>query len=139
MPLNLASLRSDLQALFANPPLTTSEAAEKWADAMERFTIDIVPASTTVAVKSAARALKGALAGMELPGAAIGVFSVGFGTFASAVAAGMTPPGVLPPSPFVFPVVVTDQPAAAASVISAGIDVWMRTGTSAPPASTPWA
>ena len=139
MPLIVSTLQNKLRILFDDPPQTTQECAQAWADAMQFYALPVVPPSATVA--AAAQALKGALSGMQAPGAAVQVFTLAFASFGVTVAGGMpvgTGPAVPPAVPFILPVAPTSSPEVAATVISTAIDIWMRTGLGAPPASLPW-
>lgn len=139
MPLIVSTLQIKLQVLFSDPPQTTVECAQAWSDAMQLYALPVVPPSTTVV--AAVQALKGALSGMSVPGAAVQVFTAAFAAFGVTVAGGMpigTGPAVPPAIPFILPVAPTDQAQVAALTIATVIDVWMRTGLGAPPASIPW-
>lgn len=140
MPLIATTLQSKLRILFSDPPQTTPECAQKWAEAMQVYAATVVPPSTTLA--AAVQGLQGALSGMSASGAAVQVFTAAFSAFGVTLAGGMpvgTGPAVPPAIPFILPVAPTDQPDVAAQAIATAIDAWMRTGLSAPPASLPWA
>ena len=145
MPLVLAALQSDLEALFAAPPATIAQCAQAWADATSSYASAIVPPSTTVAAAGAT--LSTALAAaFALPSAAAAM-DAAFLAFATAVGLGMagyTP--VPPPAPLgVAAQIAGPKPtthAAAATAFATLIDTWMRTGTAtliAPPFTVlPW-
>lgn len=145
MPLNLASLQSSLQSLFAEPPPSAAECAQAWADAVQGYAAGIVPPSTTVAagIPALASALQSAFGA---PAAAPG-FDAAFAAFAVTVAGGMLPAftGVPPPAPLGIAAqlaVTAPTHAAGATAFAALIDTWMRTGTGvlvAPPNTVvPW-
>lgn len=145
MPLNLASLQSSLESLFANPPGTRAACAQAWADAINGYAAGIVPASTTVAaaIPALASSLESAFAA---PSAASG-FDAAFATCAATVAVGMLPAftGTPPAAPLNIAAQLSQlQPthAAAAAAFAALIDAWFRTGFGtlvAPPNTVvPW-
>lgn len=145
MPLDPASLQSDLESLFANPPASGADCAQAWADAVESYATAIVPASTTVAsgIPTLASALAAAFSS---PSAASG-FDAAFTAFATTVAAGMLPAftGVPPAAPLNVAAqlaVPQETHAAAAAAFAALIDGWFRTGQAvlvAPPNTVvPW-
>lgn len=139
MPLIVTTLQSQLQIHFDNPPQTTAQAAQAWANAIQVYAATIIPPSSTSA--AAVQALQGALQGMDASGAAVGIFTAAFAAFGVALAGGMpvgTGPAVPPPGPMILPVSLTDQSQVAALALATTIDIWMRTGLSAPPASLPW-
>jgi hypothetical protein len=145
MPLDLAGLKSDLEAFFAESRATREGCAAKWADAMSAYAAGIVPPSTTVS--TARDALEAAvLAAISTPAAGPGM-EAAFAAFALTVGGGMagfvpTPPAapvgfvtaLLPPFP--------ETHAAAATKWGDLIDDWMKTGSSAlvaPPNTViPW-
>lgn len=137
MALNPAGLQSSLAAFLGDVPPTETECAQEWADALQAYASTVTPPSSTVA--AAATAFKGALTGMGVDGAAAAKFATAMTAFGASLAGGMVPPAVPPPAPFVLPVSLTDNPSVAATAISTAIQLWMVTGTSAPPASVPWA
>lgn len=140
MPLELAGLKDDLEAFFADPPTTSEGCATKWADAVGAYAAGIVPPSTTV---SAARdALEGAVLGaIGAPAVAPGM-EAAFAAFAVAVGSGQagfvpTPPpapvgfatALLPP----FPTTHAD----AAGRWGDLINDWLTSGSSTPVAGGP--
>src|SRR5262245_65312955 len=145
MPLNPASLQSDLQSLFSNPPAAAADCAQAWADAIQGYAASIIPASTTVA--AAASALAGALASAFATPSAASAFDAAFAAAAVTIAGGMLPTftGVPPVAPLnVASLLGSPQPthAAAAALFASLIDTWFRTGTAvlvAPPNTVvPW-
>src|SRR5688572_19061580 len=99
MPLNVAGLQTDLEALFADPPASAAECAQAWGDAVSAYASGVIPASTTVAAGAAA--LTSSLAGAFATPAAAGAFDAAFTTFGATVGAGMLPAfaAVPPPAP----------------------------------------
>jgi len=145
LPLNVASLQSDLEALFSNPPLTAAECAQAWANAVQAYASGVVPASTTVsaAASTLATALQSAFG---TPNALTG-FDTAFLTLAATVASGMLPTFVgVPPAAALGIDALFDAPqashGAAAGTFASHIDVWLRTATASlvlPPfTSTTW-
>jgi hypothetical protein len=145
MPLNPASLQSDLQSLFASPPATRAACAQAWADAVNGYAAGVVPASTTVAAGVAA--LASSLASAFASPSAASPFDAAFAAFAVTLAGGMLPTfaGVPPPAPLnVASLLAVTRPthAAAAAAFASLLDAWFRTGTAtlvAPPNTlVPW-
>lgn len=143
MPLDLSGLASSLESTAKDPPPDVPGCAAAWADAMKGYASGIVPPST--AVDAAASTLEGALVGaFSSPLAAPGM-EAAFAAFATTVGGGMVGFVPTPPAgPVGFAAQFLIQPpthAAAAQAVAGIIDVWMRTGKSAPasggPAS-PW-
>jgi hypothetical protein len=135
MALNVALLQSGLTDVAANPPATTAECAQAWADAVGDFATAIVPASSTV--EAAAAALSASLLAAFESGDAAAPMEVAFLTFATAVGGGMvgfvaTPP----PAPvgfaeeFAGPFPTTH--AEAGQSMAQLIFDWMLTGTATP-------
>lgn len=145
MPLNPAGLQSALETLFAEPPLTASECAQAWADAVGDYAAGIIPASTTV--PAATTALMAALqAAFESPAAPTD-FDLAFTAFATTVGAGMLPAFSAEPPPLplgVATLLATSSPthAAAAASFASLIDVWFKTGVATlvlpPNTAVPW-
>lgn len=145
MPLNVASLQSSLESLFADPPGTRAACAQAWADAINGYAASIVPPSTAVA--AATSSLAGALeSAFAAPSAASG-FDAAFATCAGAIALGQAPAftGTPPAAPLnIAAQLAQTQPthAAAAAAFAALIDAWFRTGFGtlvAPPNTVvPW-
>lgn len=140
MPLNLPSLESALEDLFAEPPLTAAECAAAWADALEGYATGVVPTSTTVASGNATLASSLEAAFGAEGGAAPG-FDAALLAFATTIAAGMLPlyTGVPPAAPLgIATMLAASQPTheAAAQAFAAHLDAWFRTGSAtlvAPP------
>ena len=153
MPLNTPTLGTELQTLFTSPPETFAACAQDWADAIENYSLTVVPPSTTIA--AAATILNTSLVVAFQAGAAdpTGVsiaplLEVAFVTFATTVGIGMAPAFVAtpPPAPVGWAAALAgsapDAHAAAASKYRDLIDLWMRTGTAVPSAggpAQPWA
>lgn len=146
MPLNPASLQSDLQTLFEDPPATAADCAQAWASAIQGYASGIVPPSTTVA--TAASALVASLqSAFESPSAA-SAFDAALATFAATTGAGMLPlyTGTPPAAPLNVASLLSttrDTHAQAAADFTTLIDAWMKTGiaTLVAPPNTPqlWA
>lgn len=145
MPLDPGALSSGIEEVASDPPPTSAECAQAWADAVGDFAAGVVPPST--AVSAAVTTLAGALAtAFASPAAAAGMESA-FTAFGATVGGGMAPAFVAtpPPGPVGFATLfAAGHPAthaAAAAGISGIIDTWMRTGTAVPSgggASAPW-
>lgn len=145
MPLNAPGLQADLESLFADPPATTAECGQAWADAVGAYASGIVPASTTVAAAQAT--LAGALTSAFDSGDAASPMDAAFTAFATTVGTGMAPAFVAapPPSPVGFATLFAPPfpgtHAEAASKFATAIDTWCRTGTATPSgggAPVPW-
>jgi hypothetical protein len=151
MPLNPVALKTRLQTFFEAPPPTAPECAAKWADAMQAYSIGIVPPS--VGISSAVTALTAALGAAFTgpPPSVVASVEAAFLAFATAVGVGMAPAftGVPPVVPVGFALELAKAPSqwaqtheAAATLWANKIDTWMRTGTAvlvAPPFTvTPW-
>lgn len=141
MPLDTASLQSALETLFAEPPTTAEACAQAWADAVEGYASDVVPASTSVSAASAA--LTGALTAAFGSETTAADFDAAFLAFATTLATGMGPDfaGVPPAAPLgVATLLAAAQPTheAAAAAFSQHLDLWFKTGsaTSVPPGVT---
>lgn len=145
MPLNPASLQSDLESLFSAPPATAADCAQAWANAIQGYAASIIPPSTTVA--AGIPALSSALASaFSSPSAAPG-FDAAFASFAGTVAGGMAPTftGVPPVAPLNIAgqlAILQSSHAAAAAAFASLLDMWFRTGKGilvAPPNTVvPW-
>lgn len=132
MPLNLAGLQSDLEAMFSDIPAGAAACAQAWSDAFSAYAAGVVPPSTTVA--AAAAAMVGPLTSAFQSPAAAAAFDAACTTFGASVAAGMLPAftGTPPPAPLnIASLLGSTQPthAAAAAAFAALIDAWMRTGS----------
>lgn len=140
MALNPVGLTSDLTTFFSNLPATEALCASDWSTHIQSYTTGIVPAVPGPVQVAAGLVFEAALTGMSAPGAGIAIFDVAFAGYASALALGMPVgpihvPPVLLLSLTLAPVFVANNApgithAAAASSISAVIDLWFRTGTS---------
>jgi hypothetical protein len=146
LPLNAASLQSDLETLFANPPPAAAGCAQAWANALGSYAAGIVPPSTTVT--AAAAGLISPLQSAFASPSAASAFDAALATFATTVGAGMVPTftGTPPPAPLNVASLMSttrETHAQAASDFSSLIDLWMKTGIAtlvAPPNTTqPWA
>lgn len=138
MPLNLSQLQTDLTSLFASPPDTFASCAQEWADALQNYSIAIVPPSTQVSAASSA--LQTSLAATFSTSTDANVTAVqmeaAFLQFATTVGLGMQPTfTAVPPTlqvGFSTLFSATPPPAtaeAAAAQFANSIDTWMRTGT----------
>lgn len=146
MTLDAAGLESDLEELFADPPLVMSDpstadvaasrsaCAQAWADAMGSYAAAVVPPSTTVV--AAAAALSSALATAFASESAAAAVDAAFLAFATSVGGGMA--GFVaapPPAPPGFATgLQASQPSHedAAEFWASLIDTWMKTGTATP-------
>lgn len=147
MPLSLSTLQDALESEFANPPSTSAQCAQAWADAMQSYASGIVPPSTSVS--TAAGTLASALTAAFSSPAAAPLMETAFAAFAATVGAGMAAAGFTgtpPPGPVGFaPQFLAAKPpthAAAAATYASLIDTWMKTGVAtliAPPNTPqPW-
>jgi hypothetical protein len=142
MPLIAANLQNGLRQLFDSPASTEAVAINGWVNAIQTYTLPIVPPSTTVTL--AAQSLRGGLVGFSQTSAALSKLPTAMATFAGIVATGMVPtgppgtPAVPPVIPLVIPFVNTANSAQAAQVIAQAIDTWMRTGIGPATALSPW-
>jgi branched-subunit amino acid ABC-type transport system permease component len=140
MPLEAATLKSDLASIAANPPATVPECAQAWADAVGAYASGVAPPSTTV--EAAKGALAGALAtAFGSPAAAPGM-DAAITAFAVTVAGGMLPlyTGVPPSGPVGFAAQfagpMPETHADAGEQVGGLIHDWMTTGSAtlvAPP------
>lgn len=133
MPLLPATLKSQLEAAFADPPATHAACAQAWADAVQAYAAGIVPPSAGVAAAAAslATALTGAF---QTPDAVPGMESA-FSTFAVAVGgsmAGYVPTPPVAPVGFAlqFAGAKPETHALAAEQIGNLIHAWLTTGLS---------
>lgn len=135
MALNLPALEAGLESVASSPPATSAQCAEAWADAIESYTLLVVPTSTTVSV--AAIALASDLLSAFDSGDAPPTMELALAQFATTVGGGMAgftatpPPGPVGFAAEFAPPFPATHAAAAASV-GALIDTWMRTGTATP-------
>lgn len=136
MPLLPATLSTDLEAIFADPPDTRALCAQAWADAVKAYAAGIVPPSTTVTAAAAtlSTALAGAFATVEAPYAGPAM-ETAFAAFAVTVGGGMTGYTPTPPAGTVgfadqFAGAAPETHADAADAISGLIHDWLTTGTS---------
>lgn len=147
MPLDVATLQSDIAAICANPPADAAGCGQAWAAAVGKYASGVVPSSTTVS--AAQSALAGALTAAFVPnGGAAPLMETAFAAFAVTVAGGMAPlfTGVPPAAPVGFAAQfagpMPETPADAGSQIGSLIDKWMKTGKAAlvapPNTVTPW-
>lgn len=147
MPLVAATLASQLQSLFENPPPNAAGCAQGWANAMQAYVSSVVPPSTTVA--AAASALASSLATPFSGPNAAPAMEIAFTAFALSVGGGMAGAGFAatpPPAPVGFaPLFAGPKPTThsdAAQGIASQIDTWMKTGVAtliAPPFTvSPW-
>lgn len=145
MPLDAAGLKSDIQAIAADPPATVLAAAQAWAQAVVFYGGSVVPASTTVSAAGAA--LQGALEDAFATDDAADAMEDAFAAFGLAVAGGMAPAfvGSAPPGQVGFSglfEIARSTALAAANAVGGAIDAWMKTGSAVPSAggaTTPWA
>ncbi len=147
MPLSSSSLALALRkfldptsAEFLGHPADGMEAAERWAGAVASYLGAVTPPTSTAPAAEAA--MRGALAGMDAPGAATEAIPQALAVGAAAIAAGMLSapaPAVPPPVPFVLPLAAVDgsDAAAYADILAGAIHAWAITGSAN--AGTPWA
>lgn len=135
MPLDKDGLASALTQVAADPPPTSAECAQAWADAMKAYAENIVPVSG--AVSTAAGELASDLAAAFNSGAAAPLMETAFSKFAGTVGGGMvgyTP--TPPPAPvgfatqFLSPFPETHPEAG--SAIADLVHGWMTTGKATP-------
>lgn len=143
MPLLTPGLILDLNSLFSEPPEGFVGCATQWGDAIQAYTVGIIPPSTTVAV--AVLTLKTALATAfetgqaEGTGAALATqLELAFAVFALTISGGMVPAfiGAPPTAPMGWAAALAEDPPSthseAANKYSDLIDTWMKTGTAVP-------
>jgi len=146
MPLDSASLQSDLHSLFVSPPVvmdgddvdysaSRQACAQAWADAMTGYAAAVVPPSTTIAAASFVLFVQ--LTTAFGTGSAAAAVDAAFQAWAASLGAGMAPGfvAVPPPSPPGFPsgLAAAQASHSAAAAYWAGlIDAWCRTGTATP-------
>ena len=87
MALNTAQLTIDLTDFLSDLPGTEADCAQAWAEILGDYTALIVPPVPPLAHSAAVLTLQGALLGMAVPGAALGVFQAALAAFATAAAA----------------------------------------------------
>lgn len=136
MALDTDALTSELLTLFSAPPTTAAECADQWASAMQSFSENIIPVSTTVA--AAASTLATTLTtifetSVDRASTAAQMESA-FLTFATSVGAGMQPTytALPPPGAVGFATLFTLLPLTADEAVNnfvSAIDPWMKTGT----------
>lgn len=110
--------------------------AENWANAIDTYAAEIIPATTAVASGAARQAFIPVMAASAAPSAAIAAFPQAFTAYAAQVATGMTSGAIVstpPPAPIViapiFPIGLSGNTPLLISTFASIIDTWFRTGT----------
>ena len=142
MPLVPAVLLDGLVQMFRKGAGSEPEAAEAWAAAFRKFMepLAIPPPVNGARHVLAEAAMRGALAGMSVPGMALVKLQTGLSAYVGVIAVNSAPIAV-PPPPVVLPALPpVSDPVAAASALTSVIAPWVLTGTwTVPPAPpVPW-
>lgn len=133
--MNTEALKTALESLFTDYPSTTLETAERWAEAVNGYAVEVFPASVTSEV--AKEAFKTVMLGMSAEAMnGLVVFKTAFTKYTTILGAGMTAAGFTgtpPPTPIAIESLVplglanTPKPAIIAAWVSL-IDSYFKTG-----------
>lgn len=108
-----------------------SDAIDKVGDAAVALLAALTPSSDGVA--SGLAAFKAALVGMGANNATAAKLVSAWAAYATTIAAGMTPPGAVPPGPLTFSFANTGDFATAAATFIDPVHAWLVTGTQPTP------
>lgn len=135
MALVPATLQSGILEHLQEPKETTEDAADGWSDAIGDYVQKITPSSA--GIDAGKEAFRSALLANPSPTG----LTTALTDFAASVASGMVPPGIPPAAPLDFSSFLSNPDRTyeeAASELTTLIDLWWRTGLTAPPGSIPW-
>ena len=140
MPLDTATLKTDLEALFATPSIVATTLATQWSDAFEAWagTVTPVTSAATAAAATLNTALIPIFATVGVPATKLAAMDTAFAAFANAIGLGMAP-AFTPVSPPLTPGFVAEAaPPFPTTHLAASIkwgdfyDTWFKTGEATP-------